>query len=33
MTFQKSYTGTGIVFPVIKNTTGAKKTGIQRIPT
>ena len=33
MTFRKSYGGTGIVFPVKKkNTTGAKKTGILRIP-
>ena len=32
MTFQNIYGGTGIVFPVKKNTMGAKK-GIRRIPT
>jgi len=32
MTFQKSYGGTVIVFPVEKNTTGAEKTGVLRIP-
>ena len=33
MTFRKSYDGTGIMFPVKKNITGAGKTGIRRIPT
>ena len=32
MTFRKSYSGTGIVFPVKKNITGVEQTRIRKVP-